>query len=335
MASQLESSKTEVQQPGDGKYSSDSYLMTRSRIRVSDLQEAKRRGEKWSMLTCYDTISARIFDHAQIPCLLIGDSAAQTVYGYKSTLPVSVDELIPLARAVALSCERAFVVADLPFGSYQESPRQALRTATRFMKEAMVHGVKLEGGQEVVEHVRLLTSSGIPVMAHLGFTPQSEHTLGGFKVQGKDSGAMDRIWDNAKKLQSAGAFACVLELVPSSVGSMVTKSLTIPTVGIGAGPDCDAQVLVWQDMVGFTPPKSAKATSYMTGKSEATDINENHDKSDQNGQDNQIWHELELNRVPKFVKRYGNVSEIIYNAAISFANDVRSGKYPSKEHCYE
>ncbi|WP_446685207.1 3-methyl-2-oxobutanoate hydroxymethyltransferase [Kribbella deserti] len=220
------------------------------RTRVHHLREMKHRGEKWAMLTAYDQYTAEIFDQAGIPVLLVGDSAANNVYGYESTLRVTVDELIPLSRAVATAAQRALVVADLPFGSYQATPEQAFHTAVRFMKEAGVHAVKLEGGRSVVPQVQLLTQSGIPVMAHIGFTPQSEHGLGGYRVQGRGEQAAALIED-AEALAEAGAFAVVLEMVPGDVAAEVTKRIPIPTIGIGAGRDCDAQVLVWQDMAGF------------------------------------------------------------------------------------
>ncbi|NYI70409.1 3-methyl-2-oxobutanoate hydroxymethyltransferase [Naumannella cuiyingiana] len=221
------------------------------RVRLRHLQELKERGEKWAMLTSYDTYTAAIFDDAGIPALLVGDSAGNNVYGHDSTLAITVDELIPLARAVSRSASRALVIADLPFGSYQASPEQALRTATRFMKEAGVHAVKLEGGVEIADHVDLLSRSGIPVMAHIGFTPQKEHALSGYRVQGRGQDRADELVQSARTLERAGAFAVVLEMVPGEVGAAVTQALTIPTVGIGAGNGCDAQVLVWQDMAGL------------------------------------------------------------------------------------
>jgi 3-methyl-2-oxobutanoate hydroxymethyltransferase len=220
------------------------------RIRVHHLREMKQRGEKWAMLTAYEQYAAATFDEAGIPVLLVGDSASNNVYANQTSLPVTVDELIPLVRAVARSVRRALVVADLPFGSYQRSSEQAFDTAVRFMKEAGAAAVKLEGGLAMVPHVELLTTSGIPVMAHIGFTPQSEHNLGGYRVQGRGEAAQ-RIVDEAVGLQAAGAFALVMEMVPGDVAARVTKELDIPTIGIGAGPDCDAQVLVWQDMAGL------------------------------------------------------------------------------------
>ena len=227
------------------------------RVSISDLASAKARGEKWPMFTSFDALRASVFDEAGIPVLLVGDSAAMVVYGHDSTIPVTVDELIPLVRGVVRGSRRAMVVADLPFGSYQASPQQALETATRFMKEAGAHAVKLEGGARVLPHVELLVASGIPVMAHLGLTPQSVHAFGGYKVQGRgEDGVM--LMQDAKALQAAGAFAAVLEVVPADLAASVTASLQIPTVGIGAGAGTDAQVIVWQDMAGLTPGRTAK-----------------------------------------------------------------------------
>jgi 3-methyl-2-oxobutanoate hydroxymethyltransferase len=223
---------------------------TAKRVRTHHLRELKERGEKWGMLTAYDMYTAAIFDEAGIPVLLVGDSASNNVFANETSLPVTVDELIPLVRAVTRSVHRALVVADLPFGSYQASPEQAFHTSVRFMKEANAHAVKLEGGVEMAPQVRLLTQSGIPVMAHIGFTPQSEHNLGGYRVQGRGDTGRALLAD-AQALEAAGAFACVMEMVPGDVAAEITKTLTIPTIGIGAGVDCDAQVLVWQDMAGL------------------------------------------------------------------------------------
>lgn len=220
------------------------------RVRIRHLQEYKQQGSKWAMLTSYDQLSAGIFDEAGIPVLLVGDSAANNVYGYETTLPVTVDELIPLVRAVTGSTRRALVVADLPFGSYQESPEQCFATSARFMKEAGAHAVKLEGGTEMVPQIEKLAAGGIPVMAHIGFTPQAEHQLGGYRVQGRGDAAQDLL-DTARAVEAAGAFAVVLEMVPGQAAAAITEALSIPTIGIGAGVDCDAQVLVWQDMAGL------------------------------------------------------------------------------------
>src|SRR3954470_13218676 len=220
------------------------------RIRIHHLQAMKERGERWAMLTAYEQYAAAVFDEVGIPVLLVGDSAANNVYGYDTTLPVTVDELLPLVRAVTRSTRRALVVADLPFGSYQVSAAQALETSVRFMKEGDAHAVKLEGGPQVAPQVEAIVSAGGPVMAHIGFTAQSEHGLGGYRVQGRGDAA-DRLVAEAVALQEAGAFAVVLEMVPTAVAERVTKELRIPTIGIGAGPYCDAQVLVWQDMAGL------------------------------------------------------------------------------------
>jgi len=204
------------------------------------------------MLTTYDALTAAVFDSAGIPVLLVGDSAAMVVYGHDSTIPVTVDDLLPLTRAVVRGTHRALVVADLPFGSYQASPAAALHAATRFLKEAGAQAIKLEGGYRVVRQVEELVAAGIPVMAHLGLTPQSVNAFGGYRVQGRGEDG-DRLMHDAKALQAAGAFAVVLECVPAELAARVTASLEIPTIGIGAGPDCDAQVLVWQDMAGLSP----------------------------------------------------------------------------------
>jgi 3-methyl-2-oxobutanoate hydroxymethyltransferase len=220
------------------------------RVRIPQLIEAKERGERWPMLTAYDQYSAEIFDEAGIPVLLVGDSAANNVYGYESTLRVTVDELLPLVRAVVGATRRTLVVADLPFGSYQASPEQALTTAVRFMKEAGAHAVKLEGGARIAPQIEALVGAGIPVMAHIGFTPQSEHELGGYRVQGRADGGAALLAD-AVAVEAAGAFAVVLEMVPADAAGRITGKVSIPTIGIGAGPGCDAQVLVWQDMAGL------------------------------------------------------------------------------------
>ena len=181
------------------------------------------------------------------------------VFGYDTTIPVTIDDLIPLTAAVVRGTKRSMVVADLPFGSYQASPAAAREAAVRFMKEAGAHAVKLEGGMRVAHHVEELVAAGIPVMGHLGLTPQSVHAFGGFRVQGRGE-AGDRLLHDAKALEAAGAFAVVLEGIPSALGARITEALHVPTIGIGAGPDCDAQVLVWQDMAGLSPrsPKFAK-----------------------------------------------------------------------------
>jgi 3-methyl-2-oxobutanoate hydroxymethyltransferase len=229
------------------------------RVTIRDIAAAKARGEKWPMLTAYDALTAAIFDETGIPVLLVGDSAGNVVFGYDTTVPVTVDDLIPLTAAVVRGTKRAMVVADLPFGSYQGSPAEALKTAARFMKEAGAHAVKLEGGMRVARQVEELVAAGVPVMAHLGLTPQSVHAFGGFRVQGRGEDG-EKLLHDAKALEAAGAFSVVLEGIPSALGTRITEALHIPTIGIGAGPDTDAQVLVWQDMAGLSPrsPKFAK-----------------------------------------------------------------------------
>jgi 3-methyl-2-oxobutanoate hydroxymethyltransferase len=230
------------------------------RISISELAAKKRKGEKWSMLTCYEQMTASIFDEAGIPVLLVGDSAGNNFLGEENTIPVTVDELLMLTSAVVKSSARAMVVADFPFGSYESSPEQALATGIRFFKEAKAHAIKLEGGARVVPQIKRLIESGIPVMGHLGLTPQSVHALGGFKVQGRGADG-ERIKQDARALQAAGVFAIVLELVPEELAQEISEELTIPIIGIGAGKYCDAQVIVWTDLMGLTvgAPKLAKA----------------------------------------------------------------------------
>ena len=268
--------------------------VTNRRIKIRDLQAAKDRGERWPMLTAYDYSTARIFDEAGIPVLLVGDSAANVVYGYDTTVPVTVDELLPLVRGVVRGSSRALIVGDLPFGSYQASPQQALETAARFMKEGGCQAVKLEGGRRVVPQVEALVSAGVPVMAHIGLTPQSVNALGGYRVQGRGDEAAHRLLQAAKALQQAGAFAVVLEVVPSEVAAEVTNALHIPTIGIGAGPSCDAQVLVWQDMAGLNGGR----------------------------------------KPAKFVKEFAQVGDVLRDAATRFGDEVRGGTYPDADHEY-
>lgn len=227
------------------------------RVRTHHLREMKQRGEKFAMLTAYEQYAAQTFDEAGIEVLLVGDSASNNVFGNETSLPVTVDELIPLVRAVTRSARRALVVADLPFGSYQASPEQAYLTAVRFMKEANAHAVKLEGGVEMAPQVRKLVEGGIPVMAHIGFTPQSEHTLGGYRVQGRGDAAK-LVVEEAQAMEDAGAFAVVMEMVPGDVAADVTRSVSMPTIGIGAGSQCDGQVLVWQDAFGLRTGRMAR-----------------------------------------------------------------------------
>jgi len=227
------------------------------RVTTSDLLAAKARNEKWPMITSYDAITAGIFDQAGFPVLLVGDSAAMVVFGFDSTIPITTDQLIPIVAGVERGSERAMVVADLPFGSYQESPQQALATATRFLKEGNAHAVKIEGGRHMAPTVDLLTRSGIPVMGHIGLTPQSVHQMGGYRVQGRGETGEELIED-AKTLVEAGVFSIVLEVMPHDLATRITQAISVPTIGIGAGPNTDAQVIVWQDLLGLTTKKPAK-----------------------------------------------------------------------------
>jgi 3-methyl-2-oxobutanoate hydroxymethyltransferase len=219
---------------------------------VHHLAEAKARGEKLAMLTAYDAVTAAIFDAAGMDILLVGDSIGNVMHGHATTIPVTVDDMIPAARAVARATKRAFVVIDLPFGSYEAGPQQALETAVRVFKETGADAVKLEGGLRSAAQIRALTDAGIPVVAHLGYTPQSENLLGGPRVQGRGDAAVEHLAADAQAIEEAGAVAVVLEMVPTGVAARITEILRIPTIGIGAGPHCDGQVLVWTDMAGMT-----------------------------------------------------------------------------------
>ena len=263
------------------------------RVRTRHFHNAKQQGIPITGLTSYDMLTAQIFDEAGIDFLLVGDSAGNNVFGYDTTLPVTVDELIPLTRAVAGAVKRALVIADMPFGSYEGGAEEALHTAVRFMKESKAHAVKLEGGLRSAKQIERIVSSGIPVMAHVGFTPQSEHGLGGHIIQGRGE-ASERLIADALAVQDAGAFAVVLEMVPATVAARVTERLDIPTIGVGAGPDVDGQLLVWTDFAGMTS-----------------------------------------GRVPKFVRQYANVREVLTDAVRRFREDVNSHVYPAAEHSYE
>ena len=238
-----------------------------ARFTIADLAAWKRDGKRWAMLTSYDALTASVFDEAGIPVLLVGDSAGNNFLGEENTVPVTVDELIPLARAVVRGSKRALVVADLPFGSYEVSKEQALETGIRFLKEAKAQAVKVEGGVRVIDQIRALVTYGIPVMGHLGMTPQSVNALGGFKVQGRGDAA-ETIIEDAQALQEAGCFAIVLELIPAELASRIRSEVSIPVIGIGAGADCDAQVLVWTDLMGLTEkaPRFARAYRDLRGE---------------------------------------------------------------------
>jgi 3-methyl-2-oxobutanoate hydroxymethyltransferase len=263
------------------------------RITIRDLQAATDRGERWSMLTSYDTLTAGVFEQAGVRALLVGDTSAEMVLGYETTVPMTMDQLVPMVQAVVRGTRTALVVADLPFGSYQSGPEAAFANAVRHLKEGGAQAVKLEGGRRVLSQVRALTAAGIPVMGHLGLTPQSINTLGGVRrVQGRGDAGEELLRD-AQALEAAGAFAVVLESVPTELGRRVSEALRVPTVGIGAGPHCDAQILVWQDMAGLT-----------TG------------------------------RLPRFVKQYAGLRDVLLEAAGQYADDVAGGRYPGLAHSY-
>ncbi|MEV7663675.1 3-methyl-2-oxobutanoate hydroxymethyltransferase [Paenarthrobacter sp. NPDC089316] len=221
-----------------------------ARIRTHHLAKAKAAGEKFAMLTAYDQYVAQIFDEAGIEVLLVGDSAANNVMGYKTTLPITMDDMIVFAKSVTTAARRALVVCDLPFGSYEASPAQAVESSVRLLKEGGVHAVKMEAGAVYADRVRAVTDAGVPVMAHIGFTPQSEHALGGYRVQGRGDAA-DSLVADAVALQDAGAFCVLMEMVPAAVAKQIDAELHIPTVGIGAGNATTGQVLVWPDMLGL------------------------------------------------------------------------------------
>jgi 3-methyl-2-oxobutanoate hydroxymethyltransferase len=264
------------------------------RVTIRDLQNAKLNGDRWPMLTAYDFSTAGVFDKAGVPVLLVGDSAANVIYGYDTTVGVSVDELLPLVRGVVKGAARALVIADLPFGSYQASPQQALETAVRFMKEGGAQAVKLEGGARMAPQIELLASAGVPVMAHIGLTPQSVNTMSGYRVQGRGDEAAGRLLEDARSVEKAGAFAVVLEVVPADLAKKITHDLHIPTIGIGAGVECDAQVLVWQDMAGLRG----------------------------------------AGKPAKFVKQYADLTSVLTDAVREFATEVQTGIYPGAEHSY-
>ena len=225
---------------------------------VLDVQRFKEEGRRFAVLTAYDYLSAKILDEAGIPILLVGDSLGMVMLGYPTTLPVTLDEMIHHSTAVARGSRQALLVGDMPFMSYHTSTEQAITSAGRFLQEGGMHAVKLEGGGRIVEITRRLTELGIPVMGHLGLTPQFVHQMGGFKVQGKSESQATRILADAKDLEQAGAFSLVLEGVPSDLAARITKAVRIPTIGIGAGPHTDGQVLVFHDIFGLTTGKAPK-----------------------------------------------------------------------------
>ncbi|MEX2324884.1 MAG: 3-methyl-2-oxobutanoate hydroxymethyltransferase [Nitriliruptoraceae bacterium] len=236
-----------------GKNAGPAHVLASDRpVTIHDLAHAKAQGDKFVMVTAYDANAADILDRSGVPVLLVGDSLAMVVLGYDSTVPVTLEEMIHHTRAVRRGTQHALVVGDLPFGSYQQGPTQALESATRMLKEGGANAVKIEGGQRVVQTTAQLVDAGIPVMGHLGLTPQSVNQFGGFKVQGRDETAATQIVEDACALADAGAFSLVLECIPAELGQQVTDAVDIPTIGIGAGPHTDGQVLVWHDLLGLT-----------------------------------------------------------------------------------
>lgn len=264
-------------------------------VTVRDIRAYKERGEKFAMLTAYDAHSARLLDEAGIPLILVGDSLGMVVLGYDSTIPVTMEDMLHHTAAVVRGRTNALVVGDMPFMSYQGSLDDGIRNAGRFLKEAGANAVKLEGGGRVTELTHRLTEAGIPVMGHLGLTPQSVNQLGGYRVQGKTEEAAHQIVKDAKDLEAAGCFSIVLEAVPVGVAAEVTRSVSVPTIGIGAGPDTDGQVLVWHDFLGIT------SSDYL----------------------------------PRFVKRYADLGDQMVEAARRFAGEVADGTYPGPEHTYK
>ena len=257
-------------------------------------QEMKQRGEKISMLTCYDYSTAKLMEAAGINAVLVGDSLGNTMQGYPDTLSVTMEDMITYGRSVARGCSDTLVVLDMPFMSYQVSVEQALTNAGRLMKEGRGGCVKLEGGATVCPQIKAMTEVGIPVMAHLGMTPQSVNTMGGHKVQGKTMRAAEQLLEDAYAIQEAGAFSVVLECIPAPLAEFITKAIRIPTIGIGGGNGCDGQILVYQDMLGMF-----------------TDF------------------------VPKFVKQFGNIGEMMTKAFVDYDQEVKAATFPDEEHSFK
>ena len=261
---------------------------------VSTLQQAKENGQKITMLTAYDYSTAKLMDEAGIDMILVGDSLGNVILGYEDTISVTMEDMIHHGAAVSRGVKETMVVVDMPFMSYQISVEEAVTNAGRLMKEGRANAVKLEGGKSVCPQIKAITQAGIPVVAHLGLTPQSINALGGYKVQGKSEDAAKKLLEDALAVQEAGAFALVLECVPTKLASLITKKLTIPTIGIGAGNECDGQVLVYQDMLGMF-------SDY----------------------------------VPKFVKQFAQVGEIMKKAFSDYKEEVASGAFPAEKNSYK
>ncbi len=266
-----------------------------SRISIHKLKEWKAQGQRFAMLTAYDYPSARLVEQAGVPVILVGDSLGSVVLGYDSTVPVTIDDVVYHTRAVARATSRAIIVGDMPFMSYQASPDDAMRNAGRLLQEGGATAVKLEGGTHVVPLVRRMVECGIPVMGHLGLTPQSVNQFGGHRVQGRTPAAAARLINDARALEEAGAFAIVLETIPAPLAKMVTERITVPTIGIGAGPHCDGQVQVFHDLLG-------------------------------------IYDDC---RPLKHAKRYANLGETIRNAVREYATEVEQCAFPTAEHSFE
>jgi 3-methyl-2-oxobutanoate hydroxymethyltransferase len=265
-----------------------------SRHSIHRLKELKAQGQRFAMITAYDYPSARLVEQAGVPVILVGDSLGSVVLGYESTVPVTMDDMVYHTRAVVRGTSKAIVVADMPFMSYQANPDDAVRNAGRLLQEGGANAVKFEGGSHVVSLVRRMVEVGIPVMGHLGLTPQSVNQFGGHKVQGKTPAAAARIINDARALEAAGAFAIVLETIPAPLAKMVTERLTIPTIGIGAGPDCDGQVQVFHDMLGIYDDQ----------------------------------------RPLKHAKQYAHLGEIIRQAVRTYIAEVEGGAFPTAEHSF-
>ena len=263
------------------------------RLTLTGVTELVRHGKRLAMVTAYDAASAALADAAGLDIVLVGDSAAMTILGHASTLPVTMDEMLMLTRAVSRGVRRAFVVADMPFGAYQPGEDEALRNAIRFVKEAGADAVKLEGAGRTLTRISAILDAGIPVMGHVGLTPQSASLAGSYKARGRTAAEARRIFDEARALERTGCFAVVLEAIPARVAARITDTLKIPTIGIGAGASCDGQVLVWHDLLGLT-----------------------------------------RGHVPRFVKRYANLSQTMLEALQRYASDVRSAAFPDETHTY-
>jgi len=239
------------------------------RITINDIREMKQRKEKIPMLTAYDYVTAKMVDEAGVPLILVGDSLGMVMLGYESTIPVTIDEMIHHTKAVVKGAKQALIIGDMPFMTYQANVSDALHNAARFIQEGGAQAVKLEGGEVVAEQVRRLVDCGIPVMGHIGVTPQSQHQLGGFKARGKVLEEAKKLLVDARILEEAGAFAIVLECIPAPLSALITQELAIPTIGIGAGPDCDGQVQVINDMLGLYTdfvPRHAKQYARLAGE---------------------------------------------------------------------